>query len=256
MLSIRKNRVVIVTGVSQGIGYAITKTYLEHGDIVIGCASSQFETIQNAIDLKSSYPEHFFYFSVDITDINAITQFVIDAEKLFNRIDIVVSNAGRNVFKGIDCSEADWQHNFDLNLRSHWHLAKCAREALSKSKGVILVITSNHAFYTMKGCAPYNISKCALLALVQSLAIEWGPDIRSVGIAPGYIDTEGCQLWFDQQPDPIASRREVEVSHPVGRIGSPEEVGHLCLFLSSHYAGFISGTTVTMDGGRSALMQD
>jgi NAD(P)-dependent dehydrogenase (short-subunit alcohol dehydrogenase family) len=256
MSSIKNNRVVIITGVSQGLGYAITQTYLKHGDIVIGCASSVFESNENVSALKQQYPDNFFYFTVDLTCIDAITQFVKKAEMLFGRIDIVVSNAGRNVFKGIDCSEEDWQYNFDLNLRSHWHLAKCARPALDKTKGVILIMTSNHAFYTMKGCAPYNISKCSLLALVQSLAIEWGPEIRTVGIAPGYIDTEGCQLWFDAQPDPELSRQIVADSHPVGRIGTPSEVGDVCLFLSSHLAGFISGTTITMDGGRSALMQD
>ncbi len=106
--------------------------------------------------MLEEFAGRYHYFSVDVTQTAAIKQFVIDAEKLFGRIDIVVSNAGKNVFKGIDCEESDWSHNLDLNLRSHWYLAKCARPALQKSRGVILVITSNHAFSTMPGCAPYN----------------------------------------------------------------------------------------------------
>lgn len=249
-------RVVLVTGASQGIGQAIADVFLRNGDIVIGCAFSAFENARHAQKMKADWPGHFFYYSVDVTRTEQIKQFVSEAEQLFGRIDVVVSNAGKNVFKGIDCEESDWAHNFDLNLRSHWYLAKCARPALQKSHGVILVITSNHAFSTMPGCAPYNISKRALLSLVQSLTIEWGPEIRTVGIAPGFIDTDGNQAWFDAHPDARIARERTVKKHPVGRIGRPDEVGELCLFLASDNAGFIAGTTIVMDGGRSAIMQD
>ncbi|MCT4711093.1 SDR family oxidoreductase [Enterobacteriaceae bacterium H11S18] len=249
-------RVVIVTGTSQGIGHAIAQTYLSNGDIVIGCAFSALDKAPLAQKMLAENPERYFYYSVDVTSTEAIKRFVDEVEALFGRIDVVVSNAGKNVFKGIDCEESDWAHNFDLNLRSHWYLAKCTRPALQKSKGVIAIITSNHAFSTMPGCAPYNISKRALLSLVQSLTIEWGPEIRTVGIAPGFIDTDGNQTWFDSHADGKAAREKTIKKHPVGRIGRPEEVGDLCLFLTSDRAGFIAGTTIVMDGGRSAIMQD
>jgi NAD(P)-dependent dehydrogenase (short-subunit alcohol dehydrogenase family) len=249
-------RIVIVTGTSQGIGLAIARTFLNNGDIVIGGAYSSLENAPAVQQMLKEYPERYFYHSVDVTRTDAITQFVDYAENLFGRIDVVISNAGKNVFKGIDCEEDDWEHNFNLNLRSHWFLAKCARPALQKSRGTIIVMTSNHAFSTMPGCAPYNISKRALLSLVQSLTIEWGPEIRSVGVAPGFIDTLGNQAWFDSHPDAKAARERTIKKHPVGRIGRPEEVGELCLFLASEKAGFIAGTTIVMDGGRSAIMQD
>ena len=92
--------------------------------------------------------------------------------------------------------------------------------------------------------------------LVRSLAIEWGPAVRTVGVAPGFIDTAGNDTWFDSFPDPEAERRRTIDLHPVKRIGTVEEVGALCVYLASPYARFISGTTILMDGGRSALMQD
>ncbi|CAI1681168.1 SDR family NAD(P)-dependent oxidoreductase [Serratia proteamaculans] len=256
MLIDKSGRVVIVTGASQGIGLAITKAFLANGDSVMGCAEPTLEKAPHAQQLRREYPQHFFYDSVDVTQTTEIKRFVANAEQRFHRIDIVVSNAGKNVFKGIDCEEEDWTHNFNLNLRSHWYLAKCARAALTQSRGVILVITSNHAFSTLPGCAPYNISKRALLSLVQSLTIEWGPAIRTLGIAPGFIDTEGNQTWFDSHPDAKLARERTVNKHPVGRLGAPEEVGDLCLFLASEHAGFIAGTTIVMDGGRSAIMQD
>jgi NAD(P)-dependent dehydrogenase (short-subunit alcohol dehydrogenase family) len=71
-----------------------------------------------------------------------------------------------------------------------------------------------------------------------------------------FIDTPGNQAWFDSFPDPSAERAFTEKRHPVGRIGTPEEVGNLCAFLASPLCGFITGDTLLMDGGRSALMQD
>ncbi len=255
-MSDKASRVVIVTGASQGIGLAIAKSFLQKGDIVIGGAFSPLEKAPHARELMAQYPEHFHYISVDVTQTEAIAGFAEKAEALYGRVDVLVSNAGKNVFKGIDCNEGDWHHNLDLNLRSHWFMAKCFRHALERSRGVILVMTSNHAFSTMPGCAPYNITKRALLSLVQSLTIEWGPAIRAVGIAPGFIDTAGNQVWFDSHPDAKIAREQTIQKHPVGRLGQPEEVGELCVFLASPLAGFIAGTTIVMDGGRSALMQD
>lgn len=254
--SSRMPRVVIVTGASQGIGNAIAQTFLNQGDIVVGCAFSSPDKAPHAQDLSRRYPDKFFYYSVDMTKTESIEEFISHVTTRFGRLDVLVSNAGKNVFKGIDCELEDWHHNLDLNLRSHWYIAKCCRELLEKSKGVILVMTSNHAFSTMPGCAPYNITKRALLSLVQSLTIEWGPAIRTVGIAPGFIDTAGNQVWFDSHEDGEKSRQETIRKHPVGRIGTSEEVGELCLYLASPAAGFIAGTTIVMDGGRSALMQD
>ena len=119
-----------------------------------------------------------------------------------------------------------------------------------------MIMTSNHAFSSIPGCFPYNVTKTAITGLVRSLAIEWGPEIRTVGIAPGFIDTAGNDTWFASFPDPAAERQRTENLHPVKRIGTVEEVGALCVYLASPMARFISGTTILMDGGRSALMQD
>ena len=100
------------------------------------------------------------------------------------------------------------------------------------------------------------MTKTAITGLVRSLAIEWGPAVRTVGVAPGFIDTAGNDTWFGSVPDPEAERRRTVGLHPVKRIGTVEEVGALCVYLASPYARFISGTTILMDGGRSALMQD
>lgn len=148
-------------------------------------------------------------------------------------------------------------YNLDLNLASHWRLARIAKPYLEQSgNGVILLMTSNHAFCSIPGCFPYNVTKTAITGLVRSLTIEWGPKIRTVGVAPGFIDTAGNDTWFNSFPDAMAERQRTINLHPVKKIGTVEEVGALCVYLASPMAGFISGTTILMDGGRSALMQD
>lgn len=96
----------------------------------------------------------------------------------FGRLDIVVSNAGMNVFEGAaECSESRWAYNLDLNLASHWRLARIAKPYLEQSgNGVILLMTSNHAFCSIPGCFPYNVTKTAITGLVRSLTIEWGTE--------------------------------------------------------------------------------
>jgi len=160
------------------------------------------------------------------------------------------------VFTGAaNTTDEDWQKNIELNLASHWKLSKLCKPYLEKNNGVIIIITSNHAYSTIPGCFPYNVTKTALTGLVRSLAIEWGPLIRTVGIAPGFIDTPGNHKWFDSFMDTQKERERTIDMHPVKKLGTTEEIGGWCVFLASEYASFASGTTYLIDGGRSALMQ-
>lgn len=250
-----------VSGVSSGIGAAIAAVLAKAGCDVAGCGRSAASSpgVQAFHQSIQCNGRRSVYFEADFTETEAPARTIATALDALGGIDILVSNAGLNVFAGAEaCSETDWGKCMNLDLAAHWRLAQAAQPFLSQASGggVILIITSNHAWNTIAGCFPYNVAKAGLLALVQSLAIEWGPAIRTVGIAPGFVDTAGNQAWFDQFPDPAAERVRTEALHPVGRMGSVEEIAMLVAFLASPLAGFISGTTVLADGGRSALMQD
>lgn len=249
-----------VSGVTSGIGSGIATMLARTGCDVAGCgrSSSDSDGARAFVESVEKAGRRAVYLSGDISQKETPGLLVADAVAALGGLDIVISNAGRNVFTGAaDCSEDDWDECMQLDLAAHWRLARAARPHLEQSaSGVILIIGSNHAWGTIPGCFPYNVAKAGLLGLVQSLAIEWGPSIRTVGIAPGFIDTAGNQTWFDSFPDPAAERARTEKSHPVGRLGSVDEIGELCAFLASPSAGFISGTTLCVDGGRSALMQD
>lgn len=254
------DRKALVTGVTSGIGVGVARRLAQAGCDVAGCGrrgtdspeAAEFRRIVEAEGRRA------FYAPADLSDPAAPARFVDAAADALSGLDIVISNAGRNVFRGAaECSEADWAACVELDLASHWRLARAARPHLLKSSApVVLVNSSNHALHTIPGCFPYNVAKAGLVALVQSLAIEWGPKVRAVGIAPGFIDTPGNDAWFDSFDDPAAERRRTEEMHPVGRLGAVDDIGAICAFLASDHAAFISGTTILIDGGRSALMQD
>jgi NAD(P)-dependent dehydrogenase (short-subunit alcohol dehydrogenase family) len=255
-----KEKVALITGVSSGIGLGIAGEFARAGARVAGC-SRRPETGPDIAAFRQAVAGRgadSLYVQADVTRREDLERLVNTTVQTFGRLDILVSSAGVNIFEGAgNCTEQRWQYNLDLNLAAHWRLAHLCRPFLAqRGEGVILLMTSNHAFQTIPGCFPYNVTKTAITGLVRTLAVEWGPDIRTVGVAPGFIDTPGNDTWFRSFPDAAAERQHTIEIHPVRRIGTAEEVGDLCAFLASPMARFISGTTVLMDGGRSALMQD
>ena len=248
----------VVTGVTSGIGLGIARNLARAGCNVAGCGSrpSNSEGARKFLSTVQDEGTEGYYFQHNLMNTEAPRAFIKEVLDAMEGIDILVSNAGRNVFKGVEtCSDSDWNECMELDLASHWRLSKAACQNLRKNKGSIIIISSNHSQNTMPGCFPYNVAKAGLSALVHSLAIEWGPDIRAVGIEPGFIDTEGNDKWFDSFPDPEEERCRTEALHPVGRLGSVDEIGSLVVFLASPHSGFITGTSILVDGGRHALMQ-
>jgi NAD(P)-dependent dehydrogenase (short-subunit alcohol dehydrogenase family) len=273
--------VVAITGVTSGIGQGIARMFARAGAHVAGCGRStpDSEGAQRFREIVTEErPAHLtaepLYVSCDIAEKDGPVTFVDAVVDRFGGIDSVISNAGRNVFTGVDgTTVGQWEECMNLDLRSHWLLAQAAKNALHSDmpasgptrrrtrppdlgRPTFLINSSNHAVYTIPGCFPYNVAKAGLNGLVQSLAIEWGPTVRAVGVAPGFVETAGNREWFARFDSPDAERRRTEMMHPSGTLGTVDQIGATFLFLASRYADFVTGTTWLVDGGRSALMQD
>ncbi|MGE8379353.1 MAG: SDR family NAD(P)-dependent oxidoreductase, partial [Sphingobacterium sp.] len=254
------DKIVLITGGISGIGLGVSMQFAQAGATVIACAELTVDdpVVASFFAKMEPFQQRTFYYETDVSQESAILKLALLLQQEHGRLDRLVSNAGQNVFRGLDdCTIADWNNNSALNLTSHWLLAKTLKQLLIEaSPGVIIIMASNHAYASIPGCFPYNVTKGALLSLVRAMAVEWGPAIRAVGLAPGFIDTPGNQKWFDSFPDAKQERQKTIDRHPVKRLGTPEEIGGWCVFLASTYASFASGATYLIDGGRGALMQE
>lgn len=255
------DRTAVITGVSSGIGAGIAKMFARAGANIAGCAleSRNYKGVKDFFEtIKKESAKEPLYIQTDVTDLDQLDVFVSRVVEKFKSIDILASNAGTNVFKGAEnCSRSDWLYNLNLNLESHWNISRLCKPHLEQNKnGVILINSSCHAFNTLPGSFPYNIAKSGLKALVQSLTLEWSPGIRTVGIAPGFIETQLAIDWFNSHDNPEVARQNTVQSFPLRRLGTPEEIGGWFVFLSSSYASFAGGQTYLIDGGRSAVMFD
>ncbi|TRX71156.1 SDR family NAD(P)-dependent oxidoreductase [Carboxylicivirga sp. M1479] len=254
-----EGKVAIVTGSTQGIGLGISKMLAKAGCHIAGCGlcfedSSKVANFNEAIHMAG---KRAFYQTVDVKIKTELDQFVENVVKEFGQIDMLVSNAGKNMFVAPEnCEESFWDENESLNLKSHWLISKACYPYLKKQQGTIVLMSSNHAYTTLPNCFPYNVTKAGITGMVNALAVQWGSNVRVVGLAPGFIETEGGDEWFNSFPNPEEKRKEVLSIHPTKKLGTPEEIGAFCTFLCSDFAGFITGVTYLMDGGRSALMQD
>ncbi|MBI9101571.1 MAG: SDR family oxidoreductase [Spirochaetales bacterium] len=245
-----KGKTALVTGAGGGIGRGILDALTQSGAEVIGCGRRSSGEL--------TLPAGVAYHRCDVTSREEIEELLKNIDNDFGKLDILVSNAGGNVFKGTEgCSEEDWSLNMDLNLTSHWRVAKAAAPLLRRGDNpVIQIMSSNHGYQTMKGCFPYNVTKTALMGLVRAMALDLAPSIRVLGLAPGFIETEGSEKWFRSFENPMAEREKTMAIHPLKALGTIEQIGGFSLFLSSPYAAFMTGETIIIDGGRTAVLQE
>ena len=253
------NKRVLITGAVQGIGRFACLQFAKAGAVVIGfdLLDAQDERVKSWLEDLHSLHTECCYFKVDVTDASSVSQAIAELQQTNNRLDVLVSNAGVNVFTGEgNTTMDDWNRNLSVNLTSHWLVTRACQPMLALAQGVIIVMSSNHAYQTIPGCFPYPVAKAALLGLVRSLALEWAPAIRTVGLAPGFVDTPGNQRWFDSFPDPVSEKNKTIAMHPVQALADPADIGTWCVFLASSFSRFAAGTVYLVDGGRSAVLQD
>jgi NAD(P)-dependent dehydrogenase (short-subunit alcohol dehydrogenase family) len=145
----------------------------------------------------------------------------------------------------------DCEFVLETDFGSFWLCAKHAVERMSDG-GAIVNTSSNHAFSTMPGLFPYNAVKAGINGMTRAMALELGPHgIRVNTVNPDWVEVERTRAEL-----PAEERRRVEELHPLGRIGSPADVAGAVAFLASDAAGLVTGASLLIDGGRSAVMQD
>ncbi|WP_430416766.1 SDR family NAD(P)-dependent oxidoreductase [Parasphingorhabdus sp.] len=244
-----KKRAAIVTGTSGGIGSAIGKALMQEGWLVIGINRSDTDTdcCDHLVRYDLSRCENEQEFSQDC--IGEIRRLVGDVPIL-----ALVNNSATQILSATDdILLDDWQKSLAVNLTAPLLLSRAMVSELRANRGIILNIGSVHAQATKKEFVTYATTKAALHGLTRAMAVDLGPEIRVVCLAPAAIGTPMLNAGFEGKEKEFS---ELEQCHALERIGSPEEVADAAVFLLSSKAAFFTGSTLYLDGGVLSKLHD
>jgi glucose 1-dehydrogenase len=240
-------KVAIVTGAGSGIGYAIAQlfaqsgaavaiNYLGHGDDALKLAQTIAADGGKAIALEA-----------DISDARAVETLVATTVETFGKLDILVNNAGIEQSQPLlEIDEANWDRTLAVDLKGPFLCLQAAARRMLKTGGSIVNISSIHEDFPFPGFAPYVAAKGGLRMLMRNASLELAPyGIRVNNIAPGAIATP---INAATLADPAKVERLHELV-PLQRMGKPEEVAQVALFLASDRASYVTGSTYYVDGG-------
>jgi NAD(P)-dependent dehydrogenase (short-subunit alcohol dehydrogenase family) len=253
-----QDKVAVITGSGRGIGEATARAYAREGARVIIAErdASSGAAVANAIAGSGGSA---MFVETDVAIPESVESMVAKVVERLGRIDILVANAGINVFhEPLEMPDDEWRRCFSVDLDGVWYSARAVLPAMrSQATGAVVAIASCHSFAIIPNCFPYPVAKHGLLGLVRALGIQYAAEgIRVNAIAPGYIETQIAVDYWSTFPDPEAERRKAYNLHPPKRIGRPEEVAMTAVFLGSDEAPFINATCIVIDGGRSVLYHD
>ena len=237
-----KNKVAIVTGAKQGIGYGIASALAKEG-----CRVVISDLFQDDCDLALQKIENQeclgMALKCDVSKKEEVDNLIASTVKKFGQLDILVNNAGVYPFQPfLEMKESDWDRVIDINLKS---VFLCTQAAIKEMKegGKIINISSIASLIGFEGLVHYCASKGGLNAMVRALALELAPrKINVNAVAPGGIDTPGAASSEEAKKQTIAMV-------PLKKLGTPEDIANAVVFLASEKSNYITGQTIVVDGG-------
>ncbi len=241
-----KEKVAIVTGGTKGIGKAICLLFAEEGARVVANFSKDVAAAEELMKEVQSKGLHIGLFKADVTQFDQVKEMVEETFAQYGRIDVLVNNVGliRDNFLML-MSDDDWDSLIKGNLNSLFYCCKMViRKMIPERKGKIINISSISGILGTSGQVNYATTKGGMISFTKSLARELGPfNIHVNAVAPGLIESEVVSKMPKEKVEAIIK------SSSLGRIGKPEEVARVVLFLASEQSDYITGQTIIVDGG-------
>lgn len=242
-------KTALITGASGGIGRATAIKFLQNGYFVIAQYNTDIDGIKQLNNsLTEEQSQRLFTIKADFNNADGVNKMISDVLKSFARLDVVVNNAGVGLYKLItQTEEGEWDKLFNVNVKSAFIISKQVLPAMiNAGHGSIINVSSMWGNVGASMEVGYSASKSALIGFSKALAKEVAPSgIRVNCVCPGVIDTKMNARFSEED---ILQLKE---QTPLGRIGSAQEVANLIYFLSSEEASFITGQTISCDGGFS-----
>ncbi len=246
-----KDKVVIITGGSKGIGKSCVQAFVGAGAKVVFCARHEAEGQTLASKLTSLGPGDAQFNPCDVSKTDEIKRLIEDPVAKHGRLDCLINNAGWHPpHKSIDdFSIQDFRDLLELNLVSIFAACKFALPHLRRSHGNIINLSSLVGMIGQIHATTYVATKGAITAFTKALAIDEAVHgVRVNSVSPGNVYTPLWQEAIDAAPDPNRCREEGETAQVLGRMGTIEEVGRLCLFIAAE-ATFTTGVDHIISGG-------
>ncbi|HRE61329.1 MAG TPA: SDR family oxidoreductase [Micropepsaceae bacterium] len=232
---------VLVTGGTSGIGNGIARAFLRAGAAVhvTGTRPAAGYAAEDGSDLSG-----LAFHQLDIADDEAVAAFAAK----FGALDVLVNSVGTVAYKRKEFEMETFRRIMDVNLNGVMHISTLFHDRLAAARGSIIQIASLASFFSTRNNPAYSASKGGLAILTKTLADNWGRDgIRVNAIAPGFVASKLTRVSRDNPKIYEASIRRT----PLGRWGTPDDMGNAALFLASPLASFITGQTICVDGGIS-----
>jgi 2-deoxy-D-gluconate 3-dehydrogenase len=244
-------KTVVVTGGSKGIGKDIALTFAKLGANVVISGRDE-NKLSEALSELQGFNGKCIAVSGDLSDIQQVKKLVEMAASTFGTIDVLVNNAGVNIAKpAMEVTEQDWDTVLDLNLKSAFFASQAAAKYMLQQKsGRIINIASQMAFVGYIKRAAYCSSKGGLVQLTKALAVEWAQQgIRVNAVAPTFIETELTSKMLEDQE----FKKDVENRILLDGLSQPRDISGAVLYLASDLANFVTGETIKVDGGLTAI---
>ena len=238
-------KTVIVTGASKGIGRAVAKEFAKNGYNVVICYNHSVSAAQDLLAEVSGITRAIAV-RVDVSKEDEVQNMIDITKKTFGTIDVLVNCAGVSDTRLlIDSTKEDYDFVFDTNMRGTYNTCKLVgREMLSNQSGKIINISSIWGVLGGSCESVYSASKGAIIAFTKALAKEFGPNgINVNAVAPGFIQTDMTKNVTEE------IKQEIMDNSALGRLGTPEDVASVVLFLASEKSEFITGQVIGVDGG-------